>query len=147
MSTIPEPGGRMIRACWIGTLVFVITATLATLDPDSLGWPGIIVSLLLFAAGATAMLMAFFAAVERSRTQTIAVGGLYFGAGSTPRAVRWHLLGATAIQLVVGLTTASIRPFTVVAFGTLVPVFGLGLMGLWTARYGEFPEREPDPKR
>jgi len=143
----PEPGSGLIRLCWIGTVLFVITAVIATLDPESLGWPGIIVSLVLFAVGAAAMLMAFFAAVERSRTQTIAVGGLYFGAGSTPRAVRWHLLGATMIQLVVGLTTASIRPFTVVAFGTLVPVFGLGLMGLWTARHGEFPEREPDPKR
>jgi hypothetical protein len=147
MSLIPEPGGALIRACWIGTIVFVVTAATATADPDGLGWPGIVVSLVLFAAGAVAMLMAFFAAVERSRTQTIAVGGLYFGAGSTPRIVRWHLLGATAIQLAVGLTTASIRPFTVVAFGTLVPIFGLGLMGLWTARHGQFPEREPDPKR
>lgn len=147
MSLIPEPGGAMIRLCWIGTVIFVVTASIATADPDSLGWPGIVISLALFAVGAVAMIMAFFAAVERSRTQTIAVGGLYFGAGSTPRIVRWHLLGATAIQVVVGLTTASIRPFTVVAFGTLVPVFGLGLMGLWTARHGEFPEREPDPKR
>ena len=147
MNVIPEPGGELIRAGWIGTLVFVATAVIATIDPDDLGWPGIIVSLVLFAAGAVAMLMAFFTAVERSRTQTIAVGGLYFGAGSTPRIIRWHLLGATAIQLLVGMTTASIRPFTVVAFGTLVPIFGLGLMGLWTARHGQFPEREPDPKR
>lgn len=147
MNLIPEPGGELIRAGWIGTLVFVVTAVIATIDPDTLGWPGIIVSLVLFGAGAIAMLIAFFTAVERSRTQTIAVGGLYFGAGSTPRIIRWHLLGATAIQLLVGMTTASIRPFTVVAFGTLVPIFGLGLMGLWTARHGQFPEREPDRKR
>ena len=147
MSVIPEPGGDLIRASWIGTLIFVTAAVVATIDPDALGWPGIIVSLALFTMGAVAMLMAFFVAVERSRTQTIAVGGLYFGAGSTPRVIRGHLLGAASIQLAVGITTASIRPFTVVAFGTLAPVFGLGLMGLWTARHGQFPEREPDPKR
>lgn len=147
MKRIPESGSGLIRLSWAGTAVFVVTATIATVDPEQLGWPGIIVALILFAVGAVAMLMAFFLAVERSRTQTIAVGGLYFGAGSAPNIVRWHLLGALLIQLVVGVTTASLRPFTVVAFGTLVPVFGLGLMGLWTARHGEFPEREPDPKR
>ena len=87
---------------------------------------------------------AFFIAVNRSRVDAIGVGGLYFGAGSTPRVVRWHLLGATTMQLVAGIVTASIRPFTPLAFGTLVWIFGIGMMGLWTARYGEFePTDEP----
>ena len=72
--------------------------------------------------------------------------GLYFGAGSTPKPVRWHILGATTIQLVVGLATASVRPFTSLAFGTLVWIFGIGMMGLWTARNGEFePTDDPPP--
>ena len=100
--------------------------------------------LTLFFAGIVTMLWAFFIAVNRSRVDAIGVGGLYFGAGSTPKAVRWHLLGATTMQLVAGIVTASIRPFTPLAFGTLVWIFGIGMMGLWTARYGEFePTDEP----
>ena len=50
------------------------------------------------------------------------------------------------IQTVVGLATASVRPFTSLAFGTLVPIFGIGMMGLWTARNGEFePTDDPPP--
>ena len=37
------------------------------------------------------------------------------------------------MQLVAGIVTASIRPFTPLAFGTLVWIFGIGMMGLWTA--------------
>jgi hypothetical protein len=33
------------------------------------------------------------------------------------------------------------RPYTEVAFGILAPMFGLGLMGVWGGRYGDFPER------
>ena len=60
--------------------------------------------------------------------------------------VRWNLLGATTVQLVAGIVTASIRPFTPLAFGTLVWIFGIGMMGLWTARNGEFePTDDPPP--
>ena len=36
----------------------------------------------------------------------------------------------------VGLVTAGIRLYTNLAAGTLVPVFGLGLCGLWAATHG-----------
>jgi len=39
------------------------------------------------------------------------------------------------------LVTASVRPFTGLAFGILVPTYGLGLVGLWAVRLGEFPPR------
>ena len=41
------------------------------------------------------------------------------------------------------VAAASIRPYTEVAFGILAPMFGLGLMGVWGGRYGEFPPRPP----
>jgi hypothetical protein len=46
--------------------------------------------------------------------------------------------------------TSAVRPFSSLAFGVLVPVSGLGLMGLWGARYGTFPPRggpESEPAR
>jgi hypothetical protein len=51
-----------------------------------------------------------------------------------------------AAQVVVAVATAAARPFTTLAFGVLVPVFGVGLNGLWAARHGRFPPRPvPEP--
>jgi hypothetical protein len=83
-------------------------------------------------------------AISRSRTESIGIGGLYFLAGSASKVVRVRLLGALTAQVVIAIVAASIRPFTSVAFGVLVPVFGLGLCGLWGARHGQFPARSVD---
>ncbi|MDW3218545.1 MAG: hypothetical protein R8F63_08000 [Acidimicrobiales bacterium] len=136
-----EPGGRIIAASWTGTAVFAIAAGVSTIDPDSLGAPVVIVSLVLFGAGAIAMFWAFLIAVARSTEEAIGIGGLYFGAGSAPRRVQAHLMGSLALQLVIAFTTASIRIFTALAFGILVPVWGLGMAGLWCARHGTFAPR------
>ena len=45
------------------------------------------------------------------------------------------------LQLAVVFTAAGLRPFTSVAFGILVPMFGLAVAGLWAAKYGTFPKR------
>jgi len=136
-----DDGSSLITVAWAGTVLFVVTATIAVfVEPFRLVSAG--VALLLFALGIVGMLMAFAGAVERSRTEDIGMGGLYFLAGSAPKDVQRHLMGATAVQTVVALTTASIRPFTALAFGILVPMFGLGVAGLWAARHGEFPKRQ-----
>ena len=143
---LPEPDSWLIRGSWIGTVAFTITAVAAAIRPAWFNIVALAVALVLFAIGIVTMLWAFAIAVNRSRVDAIGVGGLFFGAGSTPRSVRWHILGALAIQTVVGLGTASARPFTSLAFGTLVPIFGIGMMGFWTARNGEFePTDEPPP--
>lgn len=140
LQNLPETGRSVVVGAWTGTGVFVVSAVLSTLV-SSLRIVGVVVALALFAAGCLAFLSAFAAAVERSRTEEIGIGGLYFLAGSAPTSVRWHLLGALAVQVVTAFTTASIRPFTAVAFGILVPMYGLGMAGLWAARHGHFPAR------
>lgn len=135
-------GHGLIRASWVGTAVFTVVSVIATIDPDSLGAPAVVVSLVLFAGGSVAMFWAFLIAVQRSREVVIGIGGLYFGAGSAPRGVRRHLMASLAVQVIVAFTTASIRVFTSLAFGILVPVWGLGLAGLWCARHGEFAPRD-----
>lgn len=143
---LPEPDGVLVRWSWIGTVVFVITAVAAAIRPPWFQAVALAVALALFAVGMITMLWAFGIAVNRSRVDAIGVGGLYFGAGSTPKAVRWHILGATSLQAVTGIATAAVRPFTSLAFGTLVWIFGIGMMGLWTARNGEFePTDDPPP--
>jgi hypothetical protein len=49
------------------------------------------------------------------------------------------------VQIALAVLTASLRPFTPLAFGVLVPVYGLGLMGLWGARHGVFASRDGEP--
>lgn len=143
----PVPDAAVIRWSWIGTGAFVVTAVAAAINPSWFATPAVTVALVLFSVGIVTMLWAFAVAVNRSRVDAIGVGGLYFGAGSAPRTVRLHVLGATTVQTVTGIATAAVRPFTSLAFGTLVPIFGIGLMGLWVARNGIFePTDDPPPQ-
>ncbi|MEO7556029.1 MAG: hypothetical protein ABIV94_05435 [Acidimicrobiales bacterium] len=134
-------GRAIVTGSFMGTGLYVVVAVLATVAPDGFGALLAAVALALFAAGVAAFLWSYAIAVGRSRVDAIGIGGLYFLSGSAPRAVRLRLLGALALEVVVAVATASIRPFTALAFGVLVPVFGLGLTGLWGARHGLFPPR------
>ncbi|MDE0701462.1 MAG: hypothetical protein OXH61_12185 [Acidimicrobiaceae bacterium] len=140
------PGQAILNWSWFGTSVFTVTAVTATIWPRGFQWPNLVVSLILFVAGTAAMVRAFLLAVERSRHHVVGIGGLYFAAGSAPRQVQQILLTSLAVQIVVALVTASIRIYTSAAFGILVPVWGLGLTGLWCARFGEFEVRQTDPQ-
>ena len=135
-------GLAIARASWAGTAALFVTATPA-LAFD--GWLALAVSvdLLLFVGGAAIFLWAYGIAVARSRENEIGIGGLYFLQGTAPSDVRNRLLGSLAAQTVIALATAIARPFTPLAFGILVPVWGLGLCGLWGARYGTFGPRVP----
>lgn len=138
----PPPGRAVVLLAWAGTAAFVVTSVVATVV---MGWaqpPAVVVALALFAVGCGLFLWAYWQAIQRSREHEIGIGGLYFLLGPTaPAAVRRHLDGALAIQVAVAFTTASVRPFTTLAFGILVPVFGLGCNGAWAARHGRFGPR------
>ena len=132
---------QLPRVSWAGTALFSVTAGLAVVTeairPVATG-----IALLLFAAGTVAFLWAYATAISRSRTDAIGIGGLYFLAGdAAPAGVRRSMMASLAVEVVVALATASARPFTSLAFGILVPVFALGLAGLWGARYGAFEAR------
>jgi hypothetical protein len=96
----------------------------------------------LFVVGMVAFLVAYARAIGRSRTEQVEILGVYFlGGGAAPPPVRRALLSDFAVQVVVAVVTASIRPYTAVAFGVLVPMLGLGLAGLWGATHGAFGAR------
>jgi len=133
-------GPGIIRAAFAGTAVFLVAAV-AALGASSLELAAVIVDLLLFAGGVIAFLWAYAVAIRRSREVLIGIGGLYFLQESAPRPIQIRLLGALAAEVVGAFATAGVRPFSGLAFGVLVPVWGLGLCGLWAARYGTFPPR------
>lgn len=134
----------------IGTFAFVGTAvTAAVVFSTASQWVGAITAMALFAIGVFAFIWSFFNAVQRSREEQISVTQVYLLLGApTPPRVRRIMLSMLAVQTVVGLVTAIARseaedgsPGTSLAVGVLVPMFGIGLNGLWCAFHGAFPPR------
>jgi hypothetical protein len=134
-------GGAIINASWAGTAIYVALAGVGTIAPDWFAVPTAVVSVALFFVGCVVFLWAYAKAVARSRTDLIGIGGLYFLAGTAPNDVAFRLRLSLALEIVAAIVSASIRPFTPIAFGFLVPVYGLGLSGLWGALYGTFEPR------
>jgi hypothetical protein len=141
-----DAGAGLINLDFAATGAFVGVATLGAVFPDALGVPAAVLSVALFFIGVVTFLWAYAAAVSRSRVDLIGIAGLFFLVGTAPKVVRFRLRIALGVQIATAVATAAARPYTVAAYGILVPVFGLGLMGLWGARYGTFHPRPQDPK-
>ena len=138
----PVAQSWLLQVDAVATSVFTLAALAAVVAGGAWVTVLVAVSSVLFVAGSIACLWAFAIAVQRSRQVEIAPTQLYFlTGGCAPEVVRNRFLALLATQVVVGLTAASLRPFTGVAFGILVPMFGLGVAGLWAARNGTYPER------
>lgn len=142
----PLEGRAWIGLDVVGTAVFVLTGALGAIAYQPLkssweAWPATVVSLVLFAGGCALFLLALFEGARRSRRSVFGVGGWFFLSGAADRRTSWLLNGALGVQVVVGIAVAAARPFTALAFATLVPVFGLAVNGIWGARYGTFPDR------
>lgn len=148
-----EHGDAIVRVDAAGTLLFLVTAVGSALVFDGVAlWIGAVTALALFLIGIAAFLWAFYNGVQRSRSEEVAVTQLFLLAGGVaPRPVRRLLLSLLAVQVVTGLATALARPNgpdgspgSSLALGVLVPMFGLGLNGLWAAYHGRFTDR-PTP--
>lgn len=143
-------GDVIVLADVVGTIAFTVTAlTAAIVFSTPAQWVGAITAMSLFAIGVFAFLWSFYNAAQRSREEEIAVLQMYLLLGSpTPPRVRRIMLSMLVIQVVVALATAIGRseaddgsPGTSLAVGILVPMFGMGLNGLWCAFHGVFPPR------
>ena len=135
-------GERILQASWTGTALLFVTSLLAVLF-DAFQAAAVVVDLVLFLGGAVAFFWAYAIAVGRSRQVEIGIGGLFFLAGETaPKEVRRPFMLSLGAEVVIAVAAAALRPFTAVAFGILVPIWGLALAGLWGARYGTFQPRE-----
>src|SRR5262249_4184869 len=96
-----------------------------------------IVCLAVFLVSLPIWIYAFGLAIVRSaRGDDIAVASWVFLMGSAPADVRKHLLGASALSVVLW-ATAWVNPFIV-----LVSLYPLGMAALWGARHGTFPARK-----
>ncbi len=146
-----EPGEVIVAADAIGTAVFVLTAAVAAISFSTAAqWVGAITAISLFAVGVAAFLWAFYNAVQRSRSEQVAVAQLFLLLGEAiPRRVRRIMLALVAVQFLTALITTLARPDgpdgspgSSLAVGFLVSMFGLGMNGLWAAYHGSFRPRE-----
>jgi nitrogen fixation-related uncharacterized protein len=143
----------IVRFNLFATVVFAVVAVVSAIVFDDVFRVVIVVvSLSLFAVGVATFLLGFFGAIQLSREREISVTQLFFLTGSVAeRGVKAPMLTCLAVQTTVGIAAAIARPSTdgkagsVLAFGVLVPMLGLGLNGLWASRHGQFDERSvPD---
>jgi hypothetical protein len=149
-----EQGEIIVRANIVGTAVFVATAVFAAASFTTFAqWVGASTAMTLFAVGVFAFLWGFWNAIQRSRVEDVSVTQLFllFGA-ATPAPVRRTMLSLLSVQILAAFATTFWRldgpdgsPGSSLAVGLLVPMFGLGLNGLWAAYHAEFDPREmPD---
>lgn len=136
-----RPGRRTVVADTAATVVLSVLALLAAAAPSTFVGVYFVYSLGCFLAGSALFFLAMVHAARRSRDLAIGIGGLFFLAGSAPTWPRRPLRGLLGLQVVVVVAAAAVRPFTPLAFGTLAPMLGLALCGLWGASYGSFPPR------
>ncbi|CAB4579849.1 unannotated protein [freshwater metagenome] len=147
---------RIVRLDVIGTVVFTVSAVFAAVVFDGPAKvQGVVVDLALFTVGVAAFLWGYWVAVQRSRQDELSVAELYFLLGAAiPRDVKRTMNLCLLVQTVVAVATAMTRLTTpsdsassgssagsTLAFGVLVPMFGLGLNGLWAAVHGTFGPR------
>src|SRR4051812_35925108 len=137
------PDDPVVRPAVWGTGAFVIASGIAVAN-EAMSVFVVVFDLLLFGLGMLAFARTLLVAAQRSRTEELSVAGIWFLSGSAPKTIRMWLLGCLAVESVVALVAASLRPYTPVAFGVLVPMYALGLTGLWAVRSGSFPPRSPD---
>ncbi len=151
---------RLVRLDLWGTAAFVVAEGVAIpLRSQRVGQVLIaVVSLILFAMGVASALWAYAAALERSRTEEVGVANLFLLTGGTaPPQVKRRMSAALIVQVVIALAGAIVgvvglgkNDLNALAFGTLVPMFGIGMNGAWAARYGSYGPRvkttKPGPR-
>lgn len=144
----------IIRVNLALTALFTLTAAYAAADFSTASqWAGAVTAMVLFAIGVFAFIWSYWTAVQRSRSDEIAVTQLYLLMGDAiPAAVRRTMNLTLLIQVAVAITTTLARPNgpdgnpgSSLAVGFLVPMLGFGLNGLWAATHGNFATRSNLP--
>ncbi len=151
VQTGPQPGSRVIRLDVAGTAVFLIALGFAVPLRTHRSAQFLIggVSMVLFAIGVVTTLLAYTRALERSRLEEVGVANLFLLTGETaPRPVRRIMSWALTVQILAAITGAWIGVvgldkgrLNALAFGVLVPMFGVGMNGMWAAGNGSYGPR------
>jgi hypothetical protein len=130
-------GRSIVVTAWVSVALFAVVAVPAAAGASALDGAALATALTLFLVGIVVWLWAFLAAVVRSADgDDIVVASLFLVQGPAPRPVRIQLYAALALSVALAAGTGVSD-----AFGFLVPMLPIGLIGLWGARHGVFPPR------
>jgi hypothetical protein len=145
------PGLRAVQVDAAGTAVFLAALAVAVPFRNERFAQFLIggVSMALFAIGVATTLWAYTRALDRSRVEEVGVANLYLLTGHTaPNRVGRLLIGSLVVQIVAAIAGAWIGvvgldegELNALAFGVLVPMFGIGMNGVWAARHGSYGPR------
>jgi len=144
-------GAQAVRLNLAGTAVFLIALAVAIPFRNHRFAQFLIagVSMALFAIGVATTLWAYTRALDRSRVEEVGVANLYLLTGDTaPKPVCRAMSLALTVQIVAALAGAWIGvagleegQLNALAFGVLVPMFGVGMNGVWAASHGSYGPR------
>ena len=145
-----SPGDAIVRSNIAMTALFAVTASCAAgWFTTFWQWVGAISAMTLFSVGVFVFLWSYWSAVQRSRTNEIAVTQLYLLMGdAVPSPVRRSMNLVLIAQFVIAAASTFARPDgadgnpgSSLALGFLVPMLGFGMNGLWAVRHGNFAAR------
>jgi hypothetical protein len=146
-----QPGARVVRLDLAGTAAFLIALAIAVPYRNHRFAQFLIagVSMALFAIGVATSLWAYTRALDRSRVEEVGVANLYLLTGDTaPKVVGRTLTLALVVQVLaavggawIGVVGLDEGQLNALAFGVLVPMFGIGMNGVWAARHGSYGPR------
>lgn len=144
--TDDRTGSGLVNASFVGTGALLVAGVAGVASPDDFGGLTTVVSGVLFAIGVVAFLYGYAAGVVRSSDEQVTLPGLFFLSHTAPKVIRFRFRIAFAVQIVVAVAAAVIRPYTSVAFAVLAPMLGLGLMAAWGAKHGVFHPKDDDER-
>ena len=141
LAAAPIAGPGIVRADMVGTAAFVLVTMITSLVENGItDLANLVISSMLFLGGCVAFGIGFVRAANRSRTEVVDLAGLFYLTGSAPKPVRRLLMGLWFAQI--GIAIVSV--FTVSPpFGVMAPVWGIGILTLWSSRHATFPKRPP----
>ena len=140
---LADRGRVIVLTSWLGNVVFALTTIPVAVGVDAFDAPAAAVALALFFTSLVVWVWALVVAAARTtRGDDVAVTTLFLLEGNVPRRVRWNLYGSFGVCLAIAVGTVVANPFAV-----LVPMFPLGLVGLWGARHGRYPARKAPTAR
>lgn len=142
----PMAGAGLFKVDVVGTVVLAVACIAGIVAPDATAGFSAGTAAVLLAVGSVLFLWGFAAGVSRSRTEQITMPGLFLLTGTAPKAVRFRFRALLAVQVVLAVAAASIRPFTPVAFTVLAPMLGVGAMAAWGGRHGTYFPRDDGPR-
>ena len=146
-----QPGAGVVRLDVAGTALFLTALVIAIPFRNHRFAQFLIggVSMVLFAIGVATTLLAYTRALDRSRVEEVGVANLFLLTGRTaPQAVGRTMSAALIVQVVaavggawIGVVGLDQGQLNALAFGVLVPMFGVGMNGVWAARHGSYGPR------